>query len=618
MASTPSADRKIACNACRHRKTACDRRQPKCGLCVKNYRECEYVTQGRQHPGLRAGYVSRLEKRIDQLESRLVLLESRIDNPASQSGNPATRRTVDSGTPENLYTGASYDETPYSYQDDQPSREASTVTPAAANTTDPFAEPALSELCMIWFQKYHRWFPIMHQPSFMEMVTQRRGAGFLDKDLAVHAIVAMTLFDSKILSLDQQRRGEIQHQLTENILTESMGRKTLDAVQAMLILSVLHYSEGHFMRSWNSLAIARRIAEHLSIGQSLDFDSPSASSPTALRRLSTFTNSAMQDEERLRAYWMIEMLDSLSVIGARHGNARTRSAGNPPLPCSDSLWTLPETVLSASPARPYSSCSAFSLCIIFAVSEVSIVHRFLSKAVDMTDFEQRDQWQAEAQRIDERLTAWRDEFVAAVFRLINAEYAHHERPEMDAQVVLCNCVLNTAVITLLHQRSPCAEGIDQSVEPWAFASSRCVYACENTAFKVRQMDEDELLICHPLLVFSIFVAARFYIVHSKALDANVPTNLHSLAFALHTCGRRWPLARFFEDIIRIAVAEYRTPIVASKVPKEFYDLRLTTFEVAEPLIEWVQGPGAEVVRAVSATQAHGATTFARMEVDVLA
>lgn len=193
-----------------------------------------------------------------------------------------------------------------------------------------------------------------------------------------------------------------------------------------------------------------------------------------------------------------------------------------------------------------------------------------------------------------RLTIWRDEFVAAVFRLINAEYVHHERPEMDPYIVLTNCVLNASVITLLQQRAPCPVGIDQSVEPWAFASSRCVYASENTAFKVRQMEEDELLVCHPHLIFCIFVAARFYLVHSRTVDANVPTNLHSLAFALHTCGKRWSLARSYERIIRVAVAEYRTPIATASVPKYFFDLRLTTLEISAGLIEWADTFGADV------------------------
>lgn len=314
---------------------------------------------------------------------------------------------------------------------------------------------------------------------------------------------------------------------------------------------------------------------------------------------------------------MIETLESISTIGARHQAVTCHTSAKPLLPCSDSFWAYPETILSETQIRPYHYCSAFSLCIILAVSELSNVHAFLRKPVNMENFEERDAWQSDAQRIDERLTAWRDEFVAAVFRLINAEYAHHERPEMDAHVVLTNCVLNTAVIALLQQRAPCPRGIEQTVEPWAFASNRCVYACENTAFKVRQMDEEELLICHPHLIFSIFVAARFYIVHSKALDANVPTNLHSLAFALHTCGKRWPLARKYEHLIRVAVAEYRTPISASKVPREFYDLRLPTFEIVDALTEWADGPGKSVNLDPQVEQS-GTIAFTPMAVDAFA
>ena len=357
-----------------------------------------------------------------------------------------------------------------------------------------------------------------------------------------------------------------------------------------------------------------RIAAHLNIGALADQSLPNELSPTALRRLPTLTNCIVAHEEHIRAYWMIEMLNSISVIGAKYEISLMKMPGNPLLPCSDSFWTSAETILAEDHIRPYGYCSAFSLCIILAVNELSHVHSFLCKPVDMQEFEARDAWQSEAQRIDERLTAWRDEFVAAAFRLFNAEYTHHERPEMEAYIVLTNCVLNTAVITLLQQRSPCPAGIQQTVEPWAFANNRCIYACENTAFKVRQMDEDELLACHPHLILSIFVAARFYVVHSKAVDANVPTNLHSLAFALHTCGQRWPLAHLLEDVIRVAVAEYRTPITLSKVPKDFYDLRLTTFEIMETLLAWIRGSGAGIAASLETASLHGVATFTPMAI----
>jgi hypothetical protein len=89
--------------------------------------------------------------------------------------------------------------------------------------------------------------------------------------------------------------------------------------------------------------------------------------------------------------------------------------------------------------------SAFSLCIIFGTNELWFIHHFLQKTWNLSNTHDRIQWQTEAQKIDERLTVWREEFVAAVYRLINAEYAEEERAEMDPNIVLTNCVLDVYV-----------------------------------------------------------------------------------------------------------------------------------------------------------------------------
>ncbi|KAK4553518.1 hypothetical protein LTR86_009314 [Recurvomyces mirabilis] len=434
------------------------------------------------------------------------------------------------------------------------------------------------ECCEIWFQKYHRWFPILHQPSFMAANENLgdRSVGDVHGPV-VQAIVAVVLMHLDRPGLDTDRKEALLLWLSNDVVMHALENATLAAIQALLVLSILHYGRAEMRRASNVLALCRSTANGMA-----------ATSPTALRRLPQFVNTVVAHEEKIRAYWMIEMLDSMSAIGARYTIPIALTPGNPLLPCSDSMWAFPESLLDETHIRPYHYCSAFSLNVVLATTELSRVHAFLLKPVAMEIFEERDAWQSEAQTIDERLTVWRDEFVAAVYRLINAEYANHDRPEMDPYIVLTNCVLNAAVITLLQQRASCPEGVIRTVEPWAFANNRCVYASENTAFKVRQMEEDELLVCHPHLVFSIFVAARFYLVHSKASDANVPSNLHSLAFALHTCGKRWRLARAFERIIRIAVAEYRTPIATSTVPREFFDLKLTTLHISSDLVKWVE------------------------------
>ncbi|KAK5118081.1 hypothetical protein LTR62_004127 [Meristemomyces frigidus] len=430
----------------------------------------------------------------------------------------------------------------------------------------------------------------------MALVDNTDGSGGDDHyGVVVQAITAVVLQDLEGAEIDEQQKTEWPMQISTALVVSVLDHPTLLSIQALLVLSIMHFGRGELGRASNILALSRRLGDHLGLKQTItSIDGMAATSPTALRRLPQFINTVVAHEEQIRAYWMIEMLDSMSAIGAKYTVSAALTPGNPLLPCSDSMWAFPESLMDENQIRPYNYCSAFSLSVVLATTELSKVHEFLLKPVVMEDFVERDAWQSEAQIIDERLTVWRDEFVAAVYRLINAEYAHHDRPEMDPYIVLTNCVLNSAVITLLQQRASCPDGVEQSVESWTFANNRCVYASENTAFKVRQMEEDELLVCHPHLVFSIFVAARFYLVHSKASDANVPSNLHFLAFALHTCGKRWRLARAFERIIRIAVAEYRTPIAASTVPKEFFDLKLTTLDVCSGLVRWVEGVGPEL------------------------
>lgn len=89
----------------------------------------------------------------------------------------------------------------------------------------------------------------------------------------------------------------------------------------------------------------------------------------------------------------------------------------------------------------------------------------------------------------------------------------------------------SAVILLFQRMSTIPREIDPSADPvsvyistslgpfssvngylqWQYATNRCIYACDNMVFKVRQMTDDELSVSNPHLVFCFFTVARFYI-----------------------------------------------------------------------------------------------------------
>lgn len=173
-------------------------------------------------------------------------------------------------------------------------------------------------------------------------------------------------------------------------------------------------------------------------------DSFSSTAPVPPRIL-PLPNTIIDREERIRAYWMTEMLDSMSTMGSSWSVPLTPLSPDSVLPCSDSLWAFPEHIINVWSFGEFKYSSAFSLCNILVASEIAAVHSFLQNSLDLSNDDQKTEWQRDAQQLDERLTNWREEFVAAVFRLINAEYAQEERAEMDPNIVLTNCLLNTYV-----------------------------------------------------------------------------------------------------------------------------------------------------------------------------
>ncbi|KAJ5596529.1 hypothetical protein N7450_002987 [Penicillium hetheringtonii] len=505
----------ISCTTCRSRKVACDRRKPKCGFCTSNQFECEYAAARR--PGVRAGYISKLDRRLVELEQRVYMLEGRNSQASAQRCGSPTLVISESDI---ALPGATYSpgQGIIHHHSNGPA-PASSSTSAERETVsshsvqfDPLSYPVLSELCAIWFKRYHPWFPILHQPSLIASLQQLKSSKDLDQSLAVKAICVVTLphYESPLVSLDE--RNQWSASLRDSICCQALKQVSLQSLQALLILSNLDYGEGRFEQFWNLIALCKRISSQLGCGtlvkKQVEQLSSSASVPPRLHPLST---TIIDREERIRAYWMSEMLDSMSTVGVDWDTGASPPIPNGILPCSDSLWAFPEHIINVWSFGQFRYSSAFSLCIILSTNELWFVHGFLQKTWDLNNANDRIQWQTEAQKIDERLTAWREEFVAAVYRLINAEFAEEERAEMDPNIVLTNCVLDVAVILLFQRMSTIPREIDPSTEPWQYATNRCIYACDNMVFKVRQMTDEELAVSNPHLIFCFFTVARFYI-----------------------------------------------------------------------------------------------------------
>lgn len=129
---------------------------------------------------------------------------------------------------------------------------------------DPLSYPVLSELCAIWFNKYHPWFPILHQPSLTTSLQHLRSSQASNQYLVVKAICAVTLvhYDSPLVSMEE--RTQWSDSSREEICYQALKQVSLQSLQALLILSNLDYGEGRFEQFWNLIALCKRL-----VGRSL-------------------------------------------------------------------------------------------------------------------------------------------------------------------------------------------------------------------------------------------------------------------------------------------------------------------------------------------------------------
>lgn len=296
-------EKKIACTICRRRKTKCDRKEPQCSFCSKNNFDCEYVSNERQ-PGLRAGYVSQLEERIELLEGRLSNVELSLQrytpfqngnrtsqhneerilespnfetrmedaSPGFEKHTPSSGRAHQSGTfpNENGATTSTlgmpdidHGTSPvFHISPDGPSLDFGSQHPHNRDERDtafPIELPdsVVSELAAIWFERFHPWFAILHQPSWEQRIQSPllRTSKYW---IVVQAIVAVTAEQSLFLIADAHDRRLLQERFISHVILTAIETLSIEAIQALLILSNLTYGSGKLLQSWNLFAICRR------------------------------------------------------------------------------------------------------------------------------------------------------------------------------------------------------------------------------------------------------------------------------------------------------------------------------------------------------------------------
>ena len=499
----------------------------------------------------------------------------------------------------------------------------------------------MTSLCEVWFKEYQPWCPILdrHQvAASLQNVSSQPAKGM---DINLKALLSLTVsHSSPAISLGYDGRRRLSQHLRSEVVLEAMRMCRSQSLQALLIIVIYHYGYGNLSEAWNLLSMCKRMCVSLGLRQHLlsrNFDWQDEGS-----RMSWLT-AAMESNSTLGASWDVEL--------AKVGQPINKL---PPMVDAETitaslLENLNLTVISLHPVHDFHRSNHSTPRQELTSDQVNVCERLYQ---NLTLYRQHSHTEGS---------------------ISSYAFAADGSIAFDPNKVLTNIISNTAVIALyqpytIPQTKLSTASSPQPPHPQHPSHSFqqiAIRRCLDAAYEVSKIistiaDADIEFIC-PFLGSFIFTAVRFSLVFSKLSrnnnspmastpDSNTHSHNHdhnssssnnnnnnnvgpssafisgrrSLGFdllmhALNMCGRRWPLARRLDIVLRAALVEDSQATFAAShpgskrpgrpsgsrtsdppsvpawlaitppLPKEFYDLRLSGLDIDDVLREWVEG-----------------------------
>jgi hypothetical protein len=158
----------------------------------------------------------------------------------------------------------------------------------------------------------------------------------------------------------------------------------------------------HFAKGMYIVRVSRFMFDRIRMGVQLGLRDLVANKGDNFNKLSTIPprmiaapSSLIELEEKIRAYWVTEVLDSMSSLGAGWNLSLSRPENEAWFPCNETVWSFPENATSFSSFGDSEVSSAFSVYLNLVTHQLYQVHVFLQQSYDASSAVDRTRWQAQ-------------------------------------------------------------------------------------------------------------------------------------------------------------------------------------------------------------------------------
>ena len=573
------------CHLCRQRKTKCDRTLPSCGFCVKAKVKCEYVARPKKR-GLRAGYVSELEGRIEFLERELGgLKRGRVvegglgmaDGGGGEGQGGASSTGVGAFTPssgsiqgnQNHGAGAMATSTPASVTHPSLTPSSWASSPAKRRRLDPESDAAIRDLMTLphtylytladlWFKENQPWTPILSETHIQSALENLPSPLDHIEDIELRALVSLEIsYSTQAIVLGYRGRRRLSDYLRSQVLTEAMSNVRMSSLRALIIIAFLDYGNDNIPSTMSLLSVCRRTCEHLGLFRKLlsqiEAESPAQIGPPS-------AGSASGEVNMVAVAWGTLALDAVSTLG---------------VPWRDVSAALVDHLSSVAYMSTPDLRDSYRTHVHLAAIGLQPVHTFIH------DLEKQPFVQ-----VDEEILAKCDEMYNNLMTYVQSQPSASYTLLADGVVdfdpnLYHTIILAAGTIIIFYQKL-----VDFETGTPQVAISRCLQACEDVVLNIRNISDADAELNTPLLANFFFVAARFKLVMYRLLGTPREASFDTIMHGINMCARRWPVARRLEIVLRAAIVAVDSG-VSSSLPSEFWNLRLSQLDISERLKEWV-------------------------------
>lgn len=501
--------------------------------------------------GLRAGYVAELESRLASLEKQVETIQSlpavvpvtTITSLHSHAQQHSPRTLL---SRENILPA--HTPTPHNI-----------VSDSNAAVADMMSLPLsfFYTLAELWFTEDHKWVPILERGHIQKSLAALHDPVDRIPDVVLRAVITLKIaYSSQAICLGYNGRRRLSMYLRSQALVEAMATPSLSSIQALFIVALLDIGSDDIPSAFNIMSMCRRTGEHIGIFRQLlariQSQSPAQVGPP--------DREFVMDNISITVTWAVIAVDAVSSLGV---SWRDTSAD-----LADHLLNV--AYLSAPDFR-----ESFNTHIHLCAIGLRPVHEYFF-AYGKGEYQVlEDQAQATAEDMYQNLMSYINGMPTPAYTVLENGVVDY-----DINYIFSRMLSNGAVI-MIYQRY-----VLDRVGQAQLAKERCMDSYHQIVDVIRNISDADAEITSPMFVNLIAVAARFKLVIDRALSQTRDALFDVLMHGINMCGRRWPLARRIDIVLRAAVVEVDTGVPCG-LPEGFWDLKQSGLDISESVKRWV-------------------------------